>query len=378
MPFQSAAHVSSADWQQQHKIPHGLAGETATRFVESGLSFSAFSRGEYAVDSENFKGVALALVSSCFIGASFIIKKKGLIAAGQSGTRASAGGHSYLLQPLWWLGMGTMIGGEFANLAAYAYAPAIVVTPLGASTIVTSAILANLLLAETIHSCGIFACGLTVAGSVVLVSYAPNEAPITSVEEIWALATQPLFLYYCCAVVLASALLMYRYAPRYGRSHVLVYVGICSLVGSLSVVSCKALGIAMKLTLRGNNQLFKRETFAFSCCVAICVVIQVNYLNKALDTFHTALVSAVYYVFFTTATITASMIMYKDWEHQVVAAPSSITAQVLAFCGLIVGVYILTVTRDSQPGCAAGLRAVLGRAQRSDYQLCDVDEKDPV
>merc|ERR1719201_449243 len=103
--------------------------------------------GYEAMDSENQRGVTLALVSSIFIGASFIIKKKGLMAAGQTGLRASAGGYSYLLQPLWWFGMATMIGGEFA-------------------------ILANCFLNETMHACGIFACVLTVLGSAILVSYA--------------------------------------------------------------------------------------------------------------------------------------------------------------------------------------------------------------
>ena len=85
-----------------------------------------------AATEENRRGIYLALCSSIFIGASFIIKKKGLILASQKGTRAGAGGYSYLTEPLWWVGMLTMIGGEFANFAAYAYAPAIVVTPLGA------------------------------------------------------------------------------------------------------------------------------------------------------------------------------------------------------------------------------------------------------
>ena len=138
------------------------------------LSFTAFARGAYRMDSENQRGVMLALVSSIFIGASFIIKKKGLMAAGQTGLRASAGGYSYLLQPLWWVGMATMIGGEFANLAAYAYAPAIVVTPLGASTIIVSAILANCFLGEQMHVCGVFACFLTVCGSAILVRRAAH------------------------------------------------------------------------------------------------------------------------------------------------------------------------------------------------------------
>lgn len=79
---------------------------------------------------DNRIGIILALISSGFIGASFIIKKKGLRrAAAASGVRAGeflfliflsqfwisfngfflessgVGGYSYLLEPLWWLGM---------------------------------------------------------------------------------------------------------------------------------------------------------------------------------------------------------------------------------------------------------------------------------
>ena len=255
------------------------SGEQAVAYMSSDLRRQAARLSEAATE-ENRRGIYLALCSSIFIGASFIIKKKGLILASQKGTRAGAGGYSYLTEPLWWVGMLTMIGGEFANFAAYAYAPAIVVTPLGASTIIISAILANFFLGESLHACGILACVLAVCGSLILLSHAPAEAPLESVEEIWALATQPQFLVYACLVISLSILLMYRFAPRYGRTHLLIYVLICSLVGSLSVVSCKALGIALKLTLRGSNQVFKKETFAFLCCVICCILVQMNYLNK--------------------------------------------------------------------------------------------------
>ena len=51
-----------------------------------------------------------------------------------------------------------------------------------------------------------------------------------------------------------------------------------------------------------------------SCCVqivAVCVVTQMNYLNKALDLFNTAIVSPIYYVMFTLLTIVASIILFK-------------------------------------------------------------------
>nr|GMD24463.1 probable magnesium transporter NIPA6 [Ipomoea batatas] len=86
---------------------------------------------------DNVCGIGLALLSSAFIGASFIIKKKGLRrAAAVSGVRAGVGGYSYLLEPLWWFGMVTMIVGEIANFVAYAFAPAVLVTPLGALSII--------------------------------------------------------------------------------------------------------------------------------------------------------------------------------------------------------------------------------------------------
>ena len=43
----------------------------------------------------------------------------------------------------------------------------------------------------------------------------------------------------------------------------------------------------------------------------MCVLTQINYLNKALDVFNTVIVSPIYYVMFTVATITASVIMFQ-------------------------------------------------------------------
>lgn len=45
--------------------------------------------------------------------------------------------------------------------------------------------------------------------------------------------------------------------------------------------------------------------------VAVCVVTQMNYLNRALDLFNTAIVSPIYYVMFTLLTIMASMILFQ-------------------------------------------------------------------
>lgn len=47
-----------------------------------------------------------------------------------------SGGYGYLKEPVWWSGMLTMAGGEVFNFVAYGFAPAMLVTPLGALSII--------------------------------------------------------------------------------------------------------------------------------------------------------------------------------------------------------------------------------------------------
>ncbi|KAM3411747.1 hypothetical protein ACQJBY_003419 [Aegilops geniculata] len=374
--------------------------------------------GQQELSADNVRGIVLALLSSGFIGSSFIIKKKGLrraavssgISAGPSlppSTRAilfflqsliiplkmssvfplcaGVGGHSYLLEPLWWVGMITMIVGEIANFVAYAFAPAVLVTPLGALSIIVSAVLAHFILNERLHALGVLGCVMCIAGSMVIVIHAPLEQEITSVKEIWHMATQPSFLLYVASVIVLVSVLVFHFSPLWGQSNVLIYTAICSLMGSLSVMSVKALGTSLKLTFEGTNQLAYPETWFFMLVVAICVLTQMNYLNKALDTFNTAVVSPIYYVMFTSLTILASIIMFKDWSGQ---SLGSITSEI---CGLIVvlsGTILLHVTKDYEripqsrslyaplsPTSATRLNGELLRHVEEDARRTDDEEK---
>ncbi|PQQ00558.1 putative magnesium transporter NIPA2 isoform X1 [Prunus yedoensis var. nudiflora] len=292
---------------------------------------------------DNFHGLTLAVSSSIFIGASFIMKKKGLIKAGTKGIRAGSGGYTYLYEPLWWVGMISMIVGEIANFAAYAFAPAILVTPLGALSIIVSAVLAHFVLEEKLHIFGVLGCALCVVGSISIVLHAPQEKPIHSVKQVWQHATQPGFIVYTFLVLIVVAVLIFRYVPRYGHTHMVVYVGICSLMGSLTVMSVKAVGIALKLTFSETNQFKYFETWVFVLVVTVCCVFQINYLNKALDTFNTAIIAPVYYVMFTIFTILASVILFKDWESQ---SGAQIVNELCGFITILSGTFLLHKTKD--------------------------------
>ncbi|KAL0348233.1 UNVERIFIED_CONTAM: putative magnesium transporter NIPA4 [Sesamum angustifolium] len=375
------------------------------------------------MSSDNIKGLVLALSSSFFIGASFIIKKKGLKKAGASGVRAgllvqncsqgiflvARNLHDILLQEgvgeeVYVAGMMNLTTADsfwdvqFAALeilvcfhyvdifgqsavgcprlffgrlmvseTEYSIDLSVVATVIVGENckfcslcICTShpgypscAVLAHVILRERLHIFGVLGCALCVVGSTTIVLHAPQEREIESVTEVWDLATEPAFVFYAVLVIGTVLILIFRYVPQYGQTHIWFYIGVCSLVGSLSVMSVKALGIALKLTLSGMNQLTYPQTWVFAMVVIVCVLTQMNYLNKALDTFNTAVVSPIYYVMFTSLTIVASVIMFKDWDRQ---NPTQIVTELCGFVTILSGTFLLHRTKDMTDGSMVASR----------------------
>lgn len=88
------------------------------------------------------------------------------------------------------------------------------------------------------------------------------------------------FMLYCLFVLSFCLYMIYKVAPVHGNRNPIVYISICSLVGSISVMAVKGFGLALKLTFAGNNQLWRAGTWVFAFVVVGCIVVQMNYFNK--------------------------------------------------------------------------------------------------
>ena len=148
---------------------------------------------------------------------------------------------------------------------------------------------------------------------------------------------------YAFIVISLSIYLVYVVAPQHGKTNILVYIAICSLIGSLTVLACKGLSIAIRLTLTGDSQLKNPLGWFFLIAVATCITIQMNYLNRSLDTFNTSLVTPIYYVMFTTMTIIASGILFKEWN---ILTVKDIVGALCGFVIIISGVFLLHAFKD--------------------------------
>ncbi|XP_077286186.1 magnesium transporter spict [Arctopsyche grandis] len=290
-------------------------------------------------------GLCLAICSSFFIGTSFIIKKIGLRRLTNLGyARAGAGGFRYLREWIWWLGLIIMGIGEAFNFIAYAFAPASLVTPLGALSVLISSILASKFLNEKLNFLGKLGCFLCVIGSTIIVIHSPKQEEIETLAELQIKLQEPLFIAYLILIVFTFFGVVFYLGPKYGNSNIVVYLLLCSAVGSLTVVFCKGLGVSLRETFSGATNDFNNWVLWFLLIATVfCIMMQMNYLNKSLDIFNTSIVTPVYYVMFTTLVIIASAILFKEWQNM---GYNDILGNICGFVVVIIGILLLNAFKD--------------------------------
>ncbi|CAM0141872.1 unnamed protein product [Umbelopsis sp. WA50703] len=271
-------------------------------------------------------GVSLAIASGVFIGSSFVFKKKGLLSSVEKSGGTAGEGHSYLKSPMWWTGM-------------------ILITPLGALSVVISAVLSSIFLKERLTFQGKVGCFQCIVGAVVIVLHAPQQnTSDTGIDAFQKQFLSVAFLVYFGLSVLISLVLVFWAGPRWGKKNMLVYIFVCSLIGSISVVCTQGLGAAIIHSITIENEFNRPFLYILMAIVVVTLLTEINYLNKALNLFNTALVTPTYYVIFTTLTIVSSAVLYGGFQ----ASGTDIATVVMGFLIICSGVALLHNSK-SQP-----------------------------
>ncbi|RDW79527.1 DUF803-domain-containing protein [Coleophoma cylindrospora] len=289
-------------------------------------------------------GISLAIASGVFIGVSFVLKKVGLLKANEKYNEEAGEGYAYLKNAYWWSGMTLMIIGEICNFVAYAFVDAILVTPLGALSVVITTILSAIFLKERLSMVGKVGCFLCIIGSVVIVMNAPAESSAATIQEMQHFVIAPGFLSYAGVIILGSAFTALWVGPRYGKKSMLVYLSICSFIGGLSVVATQGLGAAIVAQAGGTKQYNQWFLYVLFVFVVLTLLTEIVYLNKALNLFNAALVTPTYYVIFTSATIITSAILFQGFKGTV----TSIVTCVMGFFVICAGVVLLQLSKSAK------------------------------
>ncbi|KAI1172615.1 magnesium transporter NIPA-domain-containing protein [Nemania sp. FL0916] len=289
-------------------------------------------------------GISLAVGSGLFIGTSFVLKKVGLLKANEKYQQAAGEGYGYLKNAFWWSGMSLMILGEILNFVAYAFTDAILVTSLGAISVVIATVLSAFFLKERLSLIGKVACFLCIVGAVVIVLNAPTESSVANIQEMQHYVIAPGFLSYAGVIILGAIFLAFWAGPRYGKKNMFTYISICSWVGALSVVATQGLGAAIVAQIGGTPQFNHWFLYVLFVFILGTLATEIVFLNKALNIFNAAMVTPTYYVYFTSTTIITSAVLFRGFKGTAI----QIITVVFGFLTICSGVVLLQLSKSAK------------------------------
>ncbi|KAK3692094.1 magnesium transporter NIPA-domain-containing protein [Podospora appendiculata] len=218
---------------------------------------------------------------------------------------------TYLKDPYWWLGQVLITVGEMGNFLAYGFAPASIVSPLGVVALVSNCIIAPIFFKEVFRRRDFIGVVIAVTGAVTVVLSAKGEETKLGPHEVWDAITTIEFEIYMGFSVALIVLLMWL-SPRYGNRTILIDLGLVGLFGGYTALSTKGVSSMLSSTLLGA--FTTPVTYALLFVLLSTAVMQVRYVNKALQRFDSTQVIPIQFVLFTLSVIIGSAILYRDFE----------------------------------------------------------------
>ncbi|KAI9312182.1 magnesium transporter NIPA-domain-containing protein [Dichotomocladium elegans] len=264
---------------------------------------------------------------------------------------------SYLRSKVWWLGIILMVVGEVGNFMAYGFAPASTIAPLGTTTMVSNAILAPLLLEETFRKQDFIGIVFAMLGAAGVVSSSKSIEYKLSPELVAAalMQTRSLIFYVVTFSMIAAFTVL---SPKYGTKNILIDLGLVALYGAYTVVATKGLSSLLNLTL--YNLFTYGISYVLMAILVVTAIMQVKYLNRAMQRYDSTAVIPTQFVLFTISAIIGSAVIYRDFDGD---DPSHLNIFIFGCLTEFLGIFLITSGR----GIATSSEAAYESLRRAKY-----------
>ncbi|MBN3308464.1 NPAL2 protein, partial [Amia calva] len=194
--------------------------------------------------------------------------------------------------------------GELGNFAAYGFAPATLIAPLGCVSVIASAVMSVIFLKETLRASDILGGALTVTGTYLLVTFAPNMSQKITAQTVRKYSVSWHFLVYLVFEIIVFCILLYLY-KRKKLKHIVVVMMLVALLASVTVISVKAVSGMITESVKGSLQLTYPIFYVMVVVMVASCAFQIKFLNQAMKLFNATEVVPINFVFFTASAIIA-------------------------------------------------------------------------
>ncbi|CAM5108617.1 unnamed protein product [Natator depressus] len=293
----------------------------------------------YNTNKTQLLGVLLAITGNFLISISLNIQKYAHLRLA-----CQANQKPYYTSKLWWCGIILMGLGELGNAAAYGFAPAALIAPLGCVSVIGSAFISVLFLKETMRAADMLGGTLTIAGTYLLVIFAPNVTQELTATKIQNYLISWQFLIYVILEIIIFCILLYFY-KRKNVKHIVVLLMMVALLASLTIISVKAVAGMITFSAKGKMQLTYPIFYIMLIIMVTSCVFQVKFLNQAMRLYNATIVVPINFVFFTASAIIAGVIFYQEFQG---AALLSVFMFLFGCLLSFLGVFVITRNREEE------------------------------
>lgn len=276
-------------------------------------SYAAVSRDAFRAEIlENplqtyLLGIIISICGNVLISVSLNIQKYTHVRQAQRGSKP------YYTSALWWMGVILMGVGELGNFAAYGFAPASLIAPLGCVSVIASAVISVVFLKETVRASDILGGTLAITGTYLLVTFAPHKISMVTAQMVHYYFISYYFLVYIVIEVLLFCFLLFLYKIKRVK-HIVIVMLLVALLASVTVISVKAVSGMITETIKGSLQLVYPIFYVMFVIMVASCAFQIKFLNQAMKMFDATEVVPINYVFFTTSAIVAGIVFYQEFE----------------------------------------------------------------
>ncbi|KAL6108691.1 nipal2 [Pungitius sinensis] len=252
-------------------------------------------------------GIIISICGNILISISLNIQKYAHVRHSQRDSKP------YYTSPVWWCGVALMGVGELGNFAAYGFAPASLIAPLGCVSVIASAVISVIFLKETVRVSDVVGGTLAITGTYVLVTFAPHTTTHITAHLIQYYIVSWFFVLYLSLEVLLFCILLYVYKKR-NVKHIVVVMLLVALLASLTVISVKAVSGMITESIKGQLQFIYPIFYVMLVIMIASCAFQIKFLNQAMKMFDATEVVPINFVFFTASAIVAGIVFYQEFE----------------------------------------------------------------
>ena len=163
-------------------------------------------------------------------------------------------------------------------------------------------------------------------------------------------------------------------SKEFAKNQIICYCLLCGFMGAITVLSSKGISTAINQAIAGHPEMFTSRaicwlTYVLFLTAAGSIIMQMKYLNRALMHFGSSVVVPVYYIVFTSITISTGMVIFLEVNFDSVGHARGVALFVFGLLFAFFGVYLINSQAGEQDTVLREFKPLMGSGADSDREL---------